>query len=83
MKLLFQRFHGYLHLKQSRQLVKLCLLISISYYNDLTKIEDKITNNTKAIIPVQVYGQLLTCQNNVNCKKHNLKVIEAMPKLMV
>ena len=52
--------------------------INSDYYTiDLTKIEDKITNNTKAIIPVHLYGQPVDMQKlMVIAKKHNLKVIE-------
>lgn len=48
------------------------------YYNiDQTKIEQKITSRTKAIIAVHLYGQMA----NMNClkkiaKKYNLKLIE-------
>jgi dTDP-4-amino-4,6-dideoxygalactose transaminase len=48
-----------------------------TYLIDWTKIEDKITSKTKAIMPVHLYGQ--TCQmNEINeiAKKYNLKVIE-------
>jgi len=44
---------------------------------DYSKIEEKITNKTKAIMPVHLYGQ--TCQmDEINkiAKKYNLKVIE-------
>lgn len=40
-------------------------------------LEDKITNKTKAILPVHLYGQLCDMEAiNVIAKKHNLKVIE-------
>jgi dTDP-4-amino-4,6-dideoxygalactose transaminase len=48
-----------------------------TYLIDPTKIEEKITSKTKAILPVHLYGQ--TCQMdaiNAIAKKHNLKVIE-------
>jgi dTDP-4-amino-4,6-dideoxygalactose transaminase len=48
-----------------------------TYLIDPTKIEEKITSKTKAIMPVHLYGQ--TCQmDTINeiAKKHNLKVIE-------
>jgi len=48
-----------------------------TYLIDPTKIEEKITSKTKAIMPVHLYGQ--TCQMdkiNAIAKKHNLKVIE-------
>lgn len=47
------------------------------YLIDPSKIEEKITDKTKAIIAVQLYGQ--TCNmDEINdiAKKHNLKVIE-------
>tara|TARA_B110001452_G_scaffold203324_1_gene173345 strand:+ start:130 stop:1224 length:1095 start_codon:yes stop_codon:yes gene_type:complete len=52
--------------------------INPDYYTiDLTKIEDKITNNTKAIIPVHLYGQPVDMVKLMAiAKKHNLKVIE-------
>ncbi|MDQ7062029.1 MAG: DegT/DnrJ/EryC1/StrS family aminotransferase [Sulfurimonas sp.] len=48
-----------------------------TYLLDWTKIEEKITSKTKAIMPVHLYGQ--TCEmDNINkiAKKYNLKVIE-------
>ncbi len=48
-----------------------------TYLIDWTKIEEKITSKTKAILPVHLYGQ--TCQmDKINeiAKKYNLKVIE-------
>lgn len=48
-----------------------------TYLIDPSKIEEKITLKTKAILPVHLYGQ--TCEMdaiNVIAKKHNLKVIE-------
>lgn len=48
-----------------------------TYLIDPTKIEEKITSKTKAIMPVHLYGQ--TCQMdkiNAIAKKYNLKVIE-------
>lgn len=48
-----------------------------TYLLDPTKIEEKITSKTKAIMPVHLYGQ--TCQMdkiNAIAKKHNLKVVE-------
>ena len=53
--------------------------IEPEYYNmDVEKIEEKITSNTKAIIPVHLYGQPV---NNIEklldiCKKYNLRLIE-------
>ena len=44
---------------------------------DPTKIEDKITNKTKAILPVHIFGQSAKMDEiNAIAKKHNLKVIE-------
>ncbi|OCL85246.1 dTDP-3-amino-3,6-dideoxy-alpha-D-galactopyranose transaminase [Aliarcobacter thereius] len=48
-----------------------------TYLIDPTKIEEKITSKTKAILPVHLYGQ--TCEMdaiNDIAKKYNLKVIE-------
>jgi dTDP-4-amino-4,6-dideoxygalactose transaminase len=48
-----------------------------TYLIDSSKIEEKVTVKTKAIMPVHLYGQ--TCQMdkiNAIAKKHNLKVIE-------
>ncbi len=48
-----------------------------TYLIDSTKIEEKITSKTKAILPVHLYGQ--TCEmDRINeiAKKYNLKVIE-------
>lgn len=48
-----------------------------TYLLDVSKIEDKITAKTKAIMPVHLYGQ--TCEMeeiNEIAKKYNLKVIE-------
>jgi dTDP-4-amino-4,6-dideoxygalactose transaminase len=48
-----------------------------TYLLDSSKIEEKITSKTKAILPVHLYGQ--TCEMdaiNEIAKKHNLKVIE-------
>lgn len=44
---------------------------------DATKIEEKITNKTKAIMPVHIFGQSADMDEiNEIAKKHNLKVIE-------
>jgi dTDP-4-amino-4,6-dideoxygalactose transaminase len=44
---------------------------------DPMKIEEKITNNTKAIMPVHIFGQSAKMDEiNEIAKKHNLKVIE-------
>jgi dTDP-4-amino-4,6-dideoxygalactose transaminase len=48
-----------------------------TYLIDPTKIEEKITSKTKAILPVHLYGQ--TCEMdaiNTIAQKYNLKVIE-------
>jgi dTDP-4-amino-4,6-dideoxygalactose transaminase len=48
-----------------------------TYLIDPTKIEEKITSKTKAILPVHLYGQ--TCEMdkiNAIAQKHGLKVIE-------
>lgn len=47
------------------------------YTIDYTKIEEKITNRTKAIIVVHLYGQCADMDNIMQiAKKHNLKVVE-------
>lgn len=44
---------------------------------DVTKIEEKITNKTKAIMPVHIFGQSADMDEiNAIAKKYNLKVIE-------
>ena len=44
---------------------------------DVTKIEEKITNKTKAIIPVHIFGQAADMDEiNKIAKKHNLLVLE-------
>lgn len=48
-----------------------------TYNIDPTKIEEKITDKTKAILPVSLYGQPADMDEiNQIAKKHNLKVIE-------
>ena len=51
---------------------------NIDTYNiDTTKIEEKISKRTKAIIAVSLYGQAAELDKlNVICKKHNLYLIE-------
>ncbi len=48
------------------------------YYNiDVSKIEEKITSRTKAILVVHLYGQASNMQPVVGiCKKYNLKLVE-------
>ncbi|WP_238916603.1 DegT/DnrJ/EryC1/StrS family aminotransferase [Clostridium sp. YIM B02555] len=44
---------------------------------DPTKIEEKITDKTKAIIPVHIFGQCAKMDEiNEIAKKHNLKIVE-------
>lgn len=44
---------------------------------DPKKMEEKITNKTKAIIPIDLYGQIYNYKAmNVLAKKHNLKILE-------
>ncbi len=44
---------------------------------DVTKIEEKITSKTKAILPVHLYGQIADIEAiEVICKKYNLYLIE-------
>jgi dTDP-4-amino-4,6-dideoxygalactose transaminase len=52
--------------------------IEPDYYTiDVSKIEAKINENTKAIIPVHLYGQMSDMDALVElCKKHNLWLIE-------
>ena len=52
--------------------------VDIDTYNiDPTKIEEKITDKTKAIMPVHIFGQPCDMDPiNEIAKKHNLKVIE-------
>ena len=48
-----------------------------TYNIDATKIEEKITKNTKAIMPVSLYGQIADMDAiNTLAAKHNLAVIE-------
>ena len=48
------------------------------YFNiDASKIEEKITDNTKAILVVHLYGQASNMKPIVDlCKKYNLKLVE-------
>ena len=47
------------------------------YTIDVSKIEEKITPRTKAIIPVHIYGQMADIESIAAiCKKHNLHLIE-------
>ena len=49
----------------------------VTFNIDPTKIEEKITDKTKAIIPVHLYGQSADMDPIIKiAKKHNLKVIE-------
>ena len=52
--------------------------IDPDYYTiDTAKIEEKITDRTKAIIPVHLYGHPVNMSEVISiAKKHNLKVIE-------
>ncbi|MFH1641572.1 MAG: DegT/DnrJ/EryC1/StrS family aminotransferase [Nanoarchaeota archaeon] len=56
------------------------VFIDINPYNyniDVNKIEEKITDKTKAIIPVHLYGQSADLDSIKKvAKKHNLKVVE-------
>jgi len=48
-----------------------------TYTIDISKIEEKITGRTKAIIPVHLYGQSIDMDTIMElAKKYNLKVIE-------
>lgn len=60
------------------QLVPVLVEPDLSTYNiDVSKIEDKITSKTKAIMIVHLYGQC-SYDNKLRqiCDKHNLKLIE-------
>lgn len=48
------------------------------YYNiDVTKIEEKITEKTKAVLVVHLYGQASNMEPIVDiCKKYNLRLVE-------
>ncbi len=48
------------------------------YYNiDVSKIEEKITDKTKAVLVVHLYGQASNMAPIVDmCKKHNLRLVE-------
>lgn len=52
--------------------------VDLKTYNiDVEKIEEKITDKTKAIMPVHIFGQPCNMDKiNEIAKKHNLKVIE-------
>lgn len=48
-----------------------------TYNIDASKIEEKITNKTKAIMPVSLFGQVADMDEiNLIAKKYNIKVIE-------
>jgi UDP-2-acetamido-2-deoxy-ribo-hexuluronate aminotransferase len=48
-----------------------------TYNIDISKIEEKITPKTKAIMPVSLFGQIAEMEQiNAIAKKHNLSVIE-------
>ncbi len=48
-----------------------------TYDIDYSKIEDKITNKTKVILPVHIFGQPANMDKIIDiAKKHNLKVLE-------
>lgn len=52
-------------------------ITSDTWVMDASKIEISITENTKAIIPVHLYGNMVDMQNLVKiAKKHNIYVIE-------
>ena len=56
--------------------VVFCDCDPVTYNIDVTKIEDKITSKTKAIIPVHLYGQPADMDAiNTLAKKHGLRVI--------
>lgn len=52
-----------------------------TYNIDVSKIEEKITKRTKAIMPVSLYGQVADMDViNTIASKHNLAVIEDAAK---
>ena len=49
----------------------------VTYNIDVSKIEEKITDRTKAIIPVHLYGQMTPMASLMElAKKHDLRVVE-------
>ncbi len=56
------------------------VFVDVDYENlniDVTKIEEKITNKTKAILPVHIFGRTANMDEIMRiAKKYNLKVIE-------
>lgn len=48
-----------------------------NYLMDVTKVEEKITSKTKAIIPVHLFGQMADMETLTEiAKKHNLVIVE-------
>ncbi len=52
-------------------------MLDATYNIDVSKIEEKVTSKTRAIIPVHLYGQICDMEAIMSiAKRHNLKVIE-------
>lgn len=48
-----------------------------TFLMDVSKLEAKITPNTRCVIPVHLFGQCVDMESLVKiCKKHNLKIVE-------
>lgn len=51
--------------------------VNENYLMDVTKLEEKITSKTKAIIPVHLFGQMVDMQALMKiAQKHNLAIVE-------
>lgn len=48
-----------------------------TFLMDVSKLEEKITSNTRCVIPVHLFGQCVDMESLVViCKKHDLKIVE-------
>ena len=48
-----------------------------TFLMDVSKLEEKITSNTRCVIPVHLFGQCVDMESLVEiCKKHDLKIVE-------
>ena len=48
-----------------------------TFLMDVSKLEEKITPNTRCVIPVHLFGQCVDMESLVEiCKKHDLKIVE-------
>lgn len=51
--------------------------VNENYLMDVTKVEEKITSKTKAIVPVHLFGQMVDMEKLTEiAKKHNLVIVE-------